>query len=343
MRICFASLRKRINYTEVLEYGMDVFYESYRHYVRNNPQHKYTYYNFAFRGKDAARNNNAIKEADVVIFPAVQEFIYFVDAMNPIDIEKSQKRIRELYDDLNNKHIILMTQDRGVDEELILTKTFEGQVKPKSFQTIDEMDFTCCLQGLKYHFIKRNDEGRSYLGYQKMFDFIYWGSDKRKYPNPGNGKAKESGDDRYNIIKSIHKNPKIKSIIIGRWPSGVKVEKKWVPMKEIIGYLDRSISTICFNWIDQTALTGRYHESIACGMYPFVWKDYDTNNILVSDEFQRILTKEDFYDKIVEVKKDKRYFEKVQDDFLNKLPSEDEYYKEFEIVLNKCLGGRHLV
>ena len=49
-------------------------------------------------------------------------------------------------------------------------------------------------------------------------------------------------------------------------------------MKEIVGYLDRSISTLCFNWIDQTALTGRYHESIACGMYPFVWKDYDTNN-----------------------------------------------------------------
>ena len=72
MKICFASLRKRINCTDVLEYGMDVFYESYRHYVRNNPQHEYTYYNFAFRGKDAARNNNAIKEADVIIFPAVQ-------------------------------------------------------------------------------------------------------------------------------------------------------------------------------------------------------------------------------------------------------------------------------
>ena len=153
MKICFASLRKRINYTDVLEYGMDVFYESYRHYVRNNPQHTYTYYNFAFGSKGAVRDNNAIKEADVIIFPAVQEFIYFIQAMHPRDIEKSQSKIRELYDDLNKKDIILMTQDRGVNEELILTKTFEGQVKPKSFQTIDEMDFTCCLQGLKYHFI----------------------------------------------------------------------------------------------------------------------------------------------------------------------------------------------
>ena len=65
----------------------------------------------------------------------------------------------------------------------------------------------------------------------------------------------------------------------------------------------------------------------------------DTNNILVSDEFQRVLTKDDFYDKIGEVKKDRKYFEKVQNDFLNRLPSEDEYYKEFEGVLNKCLNG----
>ena len=108
-------------------------------------------------------------------------------------------------------------------------------------------------------------------------------------------------------------------------------------MKEIIGYLDRSISTICFNWIDQTALTGRYHESIACGMFPFVWKDYDKNNILVSDSFQRVLTTDEFYDKLKEVKNNNKYFKNVQDDFLNKLPSEDEYYKEFEGVLNKCL------
>ena len=38
MKICFASLRKKINYTDTLEYGMDVFYESYRHFVKNNSQ-----------------------------------------------------------------------------------------------------------------------------------------------------------------------------------------------------------------------------------------------------------------------------------------------------------------
>ena len=71
MKICFASLRKKVNYTDVLEYGMDVFYEAFRYYVKNNPQHQYSYYNFAF-GKGAVRDNNVIKEADVIIFPAVE-------------------------------------------------------------------------------------------------------------------------------------------------------------------------------------------------------------------------------------------------------------------------------
>ena len=35
MKICFASLRKKINYTDVLEYGMDVFYECFRYYKDN--------------------------------------------------------------------------------------------------------------------------------------------------------------------------------------------------------------------------------------------------------------------------------------------------------------------
>ena len=123
MKICFASLRKKINYTDVLEYGMDVFYECFRYYKENNKQHEYSYYNFAWGGKGAERNPDVIKNADVIIFPAVQEFIYFANAMHPRDIEKSQVEIRKLYDDLNNKHIILLTQDRGVDEKLVLDYT----------------------------------------------------------------------------------------------------------------------------------------------------------------------------------------------------------------------------
>ena len=324
MKICFASLRKKINYTDVLEYGMDVFYECFRHYKDNNKQHEYSYYNFAF-GKGAIRDNVVIKEADVIIFPAVQEFIYFANAMHPRDVEKSQSMIRETYEYLNNKDIILLTQDRGVDESMVMKYTFEKQVKPKSFKVIDEMDFTMCLQGLKYHFIK------NYFRFEtdKQTDFVYWGSDKSKVAG-----GEKSGDSRLNIIKSIRKNKEISSTIIGRWP--FEVEKKWIPLKETLGYLDKSYSTLCFNWIDQTAVTGRYHEALACDVFPFVWKDYDTNNILVSDKFQRCFTIDEFYDKIKYIK-DGNMLNKIKSDFIDRLPSEQEYYKEFEMVLNKCL------
>ena len=209
MKICFASLRKKINYTDVLEYGMDVFYESFRYYKDNNPQHEYSYYNFAWGGKGAKRNPNVIKNADIIIFPAVQEFIYFANAMHPRDIEKSQSEIRKTYEHLNNKDIILLTQDRGVDEKLVMQYTFENEVKPKSFKVIDEMDFTLCLQGLKYHFIK------NYFRFEtdKNTDFVYWGSDKSKVAG-----GEKSGDSRLSIIKSIVKNKEISSTIIGRWP-----------------------------------------------------------------------------------------------------------------------------
>tara|TARA_B100001059_G_scaffold121297_1_gene121345 strand:- start:1150 stop:2130 length:981 start_codon:yes stop_codon:yes gene_type:complete len=325
MKICFASLRKKVNYTDVLEYGMDVFYESFRYYKDNNKQHEYSYYNFAWGSKGAERNSDVIKNADVIVFPAVQEFIYFANAMHPRDVEKSQSMIRETYEYLNNKDIILLTQDRGVDESMVMKYTFEKQVKPKSFKVIDEMDFTMCLQGLKYHFIK------NYFRFEtdKQTDFVYWGSDKSKVAG-----GEKSGDSRLNIIKSIRKNKEISSTIIGRWP--FEVEKKWIPLKETLGYLDKSYSTLCFNWIDQTAVTGRYHEALACDVFPFVWKDYDTNNILVSDKFQRCFTIDEFYDKIKYIK-DGNMLNKIKSDFIDRLPSEQEYYKEFEMVLNKCL------
>ena len=325
MKICFASLRKKVNYTDVLEYGMDVFYESFRYYKDNNKQHEYSYYNFAWGSKGAERNSDVIKNADVIVFPAVQEFIYFANAMHPRDVEKSQSMIRETYEYLNNKDITLLTQDRGVDESMVMKYTFEKQVKPKSFKVIDEMDFTMCLQGLKYHFIK------NYFRFEtdKQTDFVYWGSDKSKVAG-----GEKSGDSRLNIIKSIRKNKEISSTIIGRWP--FEVEKKWIPLKETLGYLDKSYSTLCFNWIDQTAVTGRYHEALACDVFPFVWKDYDTNNILVSDKFQRCFTIDEFYDKIKYIK-DGNMLNKIKSDFIDRLPSEQEYYKEFEMVFNKCL------
>ena len=135
----------------------------------------------------------------------------------------------------------------------------------------------------------------------------------------------------------MSKNEEVSSTIIGRWPKSIRIEKKWVPLKETLGYLDQSYSTLCFNWIDQTAVTGRYHEAMACNVFPFVWKDYDTNDILVTDDWQRCFTKQELYDKIKDIKKSDYRMVVAKKDFLNRLPSEKDYYKEFETVFNKCL------
>ena len=152
-----------------------------------------------------------------------------------------------------------------------------------------------CLQGLKYHYIHNTFR----FPVDKDTDFVYWGSDKSNRLD-----GKKSGDERTNIIKVISRDPKITSAIIGRWPKTIKIARKWMALKDTLGYLDRSLTTLCFNWIDQTAVTGRYHEALACNVVPLVWQDYDTNNILVTDDWQRCFTKEEFYVKIEEVKKD---------------------------------------
>jgi len=330
MKICFASLRKRINYVDKLEHGMDVFYECFKYYKDNNKQHEFTYYNFTWGSKGAKRDIDVLKHADIVVFPAVQEFIYFANAMHPRDVEKSQAEIRKTYEHLNDKHIILLTQDRGVDENMIMQYTFENQVKPKSFQTIDEMDFTMCLQGLKYHFIKHN----RFVFDSKVTDFVYWGSDKTKFAG-----GEKSKDDRLGIIKKIKNLDKdynmLSTVIIGRWPFEVK--HKWIPMKKILPYLDQSYATLCFNWIDQTAVTGRYHEALACDIVPLVWDNYDKDCKLVTDDWQRCFTIKDVYDKIQEIKESNEWLDKIKKHFTDRLPSEENYYKEFETIFNKCL------
>ena len=123
MKICIASLSKRIIYNDVLQYGMSDFYECLNQYVKNNPQHEYTYYNFSF-GKGAKRDLNQIIQADIIIFPAAQEFTYFTQVMHPRDVEKVRVKVRETFPYLQNKHMIMLTQDRHVNEELIITKLY---------------------------------------------------------------------------------------------------------------------------------------------------------------------------------------------------------------------------
>ena len=58
-----------------------------------------------------------------------------------------------------------------------------------------------------------------------------------------------------------------------------------------------------------------------------------------SNDWATCLTVDELYDKIAEVKKSSKWLDKIKTDFMNRLPTEEQYYKEFEVVLNDCIKG----
>jgi len=102
------------------------------------------------------------------------------------------------------------------------------------------------------------------------------------------------------------------------------------------------MATLCFNWIDQTATTSRYHEALGCGLLPFVWQDYDKNNTLVADKWQRVSSVEELYEKYEELKTAKgsllgQKMMDVEEHYKSKLKTKDEYFEGFSEKLDKLL------
>ena len=82
--------------------------------------------------------------------------------------------------------------------------------------------------------------------------------------------------------------------------------------------------------MSKTATTSRYHESIGCGILPFVHIDYDINNTLVADDWQRISTVEELYEKLKDSQFEKKKKEIEKHYINNTMKTEDEYYKIFK-------------
>jgi hypothetical protein len=74
---------------------------------------------------------------------------------------------------------------------------------------------------------------------------------------------------------------------------------------------------------------------LACGIFPFVWKDYDKKNTIVASKFQRISSVDEFYEKLPEV--NERFSEVENHYFAHTLKSKDWYYKQFSKKLNSIL------
>jgi len=248
--------------------------------------------------------------------------------MNPKDLAKSESHVHSIRPYFKNKTVIMWRSDRGDTEELY--RSFLPEIK--AFHTIDEIDFSGNIHGMKYHFIQtlKNpladmfDEG-------KTTDFAYWGRMKH-------------GNDREKTIRKIYRSD-LSTVMIGGFPSGVQRQSSWIKdWKELYPLLEPARSTLCFNWIDPSATTSRYPEALSIGMIPFVWRDYDIHNTYNIAEWQRVQEFEELHEKIHQLRNETVFTNKLEEyrnNYKKVLLSEDEYYKQFTDRMNHGLIHAH--
>ena len=231
---------------------MDSFYELYWQFIQEHSEFEYGVCNFGWN-KANRRTLDDVVDADVLLIPSEQEFQWHIkgyrDQREKLRTDDFVSRIGQT---LENKHVILFRSDRADNELLYREKVFPGLSIGK-FSTLDEMDIEGGIHGMKHHFIREVFKPR-----KKKFDFIYWGCDKRK-----NSDNKTSGDERHEVFKRLQRDGVISTYFIGKY-STVKANERIQTMRDLVPTLSTGRSTLCFNWMDSTATTSRYHEAIAC-------------------------------------------------------------------------------
>tara|TARA_B100001287_G_C22676228_1_gene527816 strand:- start:1116 stop:2108 length:993 start_codon:yes stop_codon:yes gene_type:complete len=330
MNITIARIRSNVTYTGPLETVLDSFFENYVKWMNDNSQHNFKTYNVSFGEGRPQRTPETIDWADVIVIPSDSEFRYHGELqMNPKDLAKSEVHMKNIRPFFENKIVILFRSDRGDTEELYRNETLKD-VNLKSFHIIDEIDFSGNIHGMKYHFIQNLQKKILFLS-NKTIDFGYWGKMKPSEKN-----------ERENTIRKIYKDEDISSMMIGGFPSGVIRQSKWIKdWKKLFPMIEPSRTTLCFNWKDPTATTSRYPEALSVGIIPFVWKDYDIHNTYKIDDWQRVKTFEEFKDKILHLRDENLFKDKLKqyvNNYKKVLLSEDEYYKQFSNMMNRILS-----
>ena len=330
MKITIARLRSNVKYNGPLETVLDSFFENYVKWMKANPQHEYRTYNVSFGSDRPKRTPENIEWADVIVIPSDSEFRYHGELqMNPKDLAKSESHMEKIIPFFKDKTVIMWRSDRGDTEELY--RSFIPNIK--KFITIDEIDFSANIHGMKYHFIQtlKNpladmfDEG-------KTKDFGYWG-------RLGKWSVPEEKNVRERIIRQIYRSELSTVLVGGGYPSGVERDAGWIKdWKILYPMLEPCRATLCWNWRDSEATTSRYIEALSIGMIPFVWGAYDMNNTYNIDYWQRVNTFEDLENKIKQLRDDAVFTMKLteyRNNYKKVLLSEEEYFMQFSQKMNK--------
>ena len=325
MKITIARLRSNVKYNGPLETVLDSFFENYVKWMKENSKYKYDVYNVSFNTNRPVRNPDAIKDADVIVIPSDSEFRYHGELqMNPKDLAKSESHMDTIRPYFEGKDVIMWRSDRGDTEELY--RSFLPGIR--NFTTIDEIDFSGNIHGMKYHFIQTlKNPLAEMMGTEKTISFAYWGRMKH-------------GHDREKTIRQIYRDKDISTVLVGGFPSGVKRQSAWIKdWRQLYPMLELARCTLCFNWLDPNATTSRYPEALSIGMVPFVWRDYDKNNTYNIDPWQRVETFEEFREKVLSLKDNcDSKVEEYRDNYKKVLLTEDQYYKQFSEMMNGALN-----
>ena len=321
-KITIARLRSGVNYKRPLDHIIDSFCYMLKRFQVKHDEFNYGVYNYGY-DKAHRRKPDDIPDSDIIIIPSENEFHYHIpNYIDPKNLEKSNTAIKEHFVDLKDKHIIILRSDRGDDENLYRNYTFKDNPIRK-VSILDETDIPGNIHQLKYHFIKDElpeNTNRPYL-------FTYWGTEKRRDVG-----GVDSGDQRHSILKQLQEGMgRYHTRFIGRF-STVKRDMKPDSMRNILPILNQSQYTLCFNWKDNKATTSRYHEALASGIIPMVYKDYDSTGILVKDDWQRVESPEELDEKIMNTNYSEKYNE-IHNIYKKSLLTKDQIYDSFESKL----------
>ena len=322
-KITIARLRSGVNYKRPLDHIIDSFCYMLKRFQVKHDEFNYGVYNYGY-DKAHRRKPDDILDSDTIIIPSENEFHYHIpNYIDPKNLEKSNTAIKEHFVDLKDKHIIILRSDRGDDENLYRNHTFKDNPIRK-VSILDETDIPGNIHQLKYHFIKDelpdNETNRPFL-------FTYWGTEKRRDVG-----GIVSGDQRHSILKQLQEGMgRYHTRFIGRF-STVKRDMKPDSMRNILPILNQSQYTLCFNWKDNKATTSRYHEALASGIIPMVYKDYDSTGILVKDDWQRVESPEELDEKIMNTNYSEKYNE-IHNIYKKSLLTKDQIYDSFESKL----------
>lgn len=327
--LCLLRLRASDRYLKPLETIVDSYFYVYKKFLSNNSQYNYRFFSTSFTNKRPIKNFQDIRESDYIIIPSEAEFLFHTPGrvMNFAQIATDAwlNKIRKVID---GKKIIILQSDRA--DSIDLYKNYVFPDNNIEIFSIDECDFKGGIHVLKYYFIKE----RVSYSKNRNYSFVYWGTSKKKKVGGG-----LSGDIRHEILKDIYKS-NISSWFIGNF-DGFKRDSKFSKKLLELPNLLNGKSTLCFNWPGYDEFTtSRYSEALGFGIIPFVWQNYDCNNTLVSQEWQRVFSFADLEKKIKELDNDiyfEKKFEEIHTAYLQKIEPISNYVLEFDKKLKRII------